>query len=96
MVWCGGTDIRSRWELLRTLFLAGVVTDIRKSVTKDMDLDAIATMKPVHSAHVSDDPGFSKPATPESIANLPVFLSSDMSMEVSGAVISIEHAWSTI
>lgn len=42
--------------------------DTRKSVTKEMDMDVIATIKPVHSAQVSDDPGFSKPAMPENIA----------------------------
>ena len=72
------------------------MTDVRKSVTEEMDMDAIATMKSVHSAHGSDDPGYSKPATPESIANLLTFLSSDMSMEINGAIIPIDHAWSTI
>jgi enoyl-[acyl-carrier-protein] reductase (NADH) len=59
-------------------------------------MDAIATLKPVHSAHVSDDPWLSKPATPENIANLLVFLASDMSQEISGAIIPIDHARSTI
>jgi enoyl-[acyl-carrier-protein] reductase (NADH) len=71
------------------------VTDIRKSVTEEMDMDAIATMKPVHSVHASDDAGFSEPAMLESIANLLLFLASDMSMEISGAIIPIDHAWST-
>ena len=59
-------------------------------------MDAIAAMKPVQSARVSDDLGFSKPATPEGIANLLVFLASDVSIEVSGVIIPIDHAWSTI
>ena len=85
-----------RVEKMRLMVLVGVVTDVRKSVTEEMDMDAIVTMKPVHSAHESDEPGFSKPATPESRANLLVFLASGMSMEISGAVIPIDHAWSTI
>jgi hypothetical protein len=55
-------------------------------------------MKPVHSAHVSADPGFNKSATPESIAKLllvRIYLASDMSMEINSAVLPIDHAWRT-
>ncbi len=61
-----------------------------------MDMDAIAVMKPDHEAHVNQNPGFNQPATPESIANLLLFLTSGMSQEISGAFIPVDHAWSTI
>ena len=57
-------------------FPVGVVTEIRKSVTWELDMDAIATMKPAHSGHVSDDPAFTKPVTLEGnseLAGLPGF-----------------------
>lgn len=61
-----------------------------------MDAIAVMKVKPIHEAHVNQNPGFNQPASPESIANLLLFLSSDMSQEISGAIIPIDHAWSTI
>ena len=80
----------------RLPFLQELSPTSGKSVTEEMDRAFIATMKPVHAAHVSVKSCFSRPASPESLANLVVLLASDMSQDISGTVILIDYAWSTV
>lgn len=61
----------------------------------DMDEAGYARLKPIHDVHSSwsSQKGMS---TPQDQANILVFLVSDMSKEVSGAIIPVDRAWSTI
>ncbi|KIV81302.1 hypothetical protein PV11_03497 [Exophiala sideris] len=61
----------------------------------DMDQDAYAAIKPVHELHTVWHTGQSS-APPQLLANVLLFLVSDMSAEMSGAIIPVDHAWSTI
>jgi len=63
-----------------------------------MDLAAYATMEPVHNLHGEQgrtQPGMQR-ASPKMMANVMLFLVSDASQEISGAIIPVDHAWSTI
>lgn len=73
----------------------GVATNILASVTTKYDLDAAATMTPVHNLH-HVDMNDSNICQPEDVANLLLFLVSDASSQISGAIIPIDQAWSTI
>ena len=94
---CPGGDLTQQIPMPDYLLsCVGVKTNIGQSRIGDLDMDAVEVMKPIHTAHVNDSPGFNQPASAESIANLLLFMTSDMSMEISGAIIPIDHAWSTI
>lgn len=71
------------------------MTNIMASVDMSkFDMDAAAKMKPVLDAHQrSDRSDISKP---NDIAQLLLFLASDASSTISGALIPIDRAWSTI
>lgn len=56
---------------------------------------ALATMKPIHLSHVSDVQEGGR-ILPEDIAQTLLFLVSDKSKWINGAVIPIDNAWSTI
>ncbi|PSK54800.1 Levodione reductase [Elsinoe australis] len=79
----------------------GAATNITQDLTK-MDAGSMARARPVQDLHAlpgaatdykqlaSNVPG------PERQSNVLVFLMSDLSAEVSGAIIPVDHAWSTI
>lgn len=72
----------------------GVITGLLTTYdTQNTDLNAIETMKHIHAAHM---PGGQPYILPEEVARLILFLASDGSMQVNGAVIPIDNAWSTI
>ncbi|EXJ72570.1 uncharacterized protein A1O5_03716 [Cladophialophora psammophila CBS 110553] len=72
----------------------GVMTAITDSIDMSkVDQASLAVLKGAHDLSVI--PGRNR-ATPESIANIIVFLASDLSSEISGAIISADSAWCTI
>ncbi|EXJ90057.1 hypothetical protein A1O3_03125 [Capronia epimyces CBS 606.96] len=76
----------------------GVETNIMKSShwdRMDMDQEASATIKPVHDLHLNGPSGMTM-STAQQQANVLLFLLSDLSEEISGAVIPVDHGWSTI
>jgi len=73
-----------------------VETNIVHSIDpKDMDMKAYLKMKPIHDIHVDLDAGHPKPQVDDVVAIL-LFLSSDMSKAISGSIIPVDYAWSTI
>lgn len=58
-------------------------------------MEAFETMKPVQLAHMPDQ-SKGPSITPEEVARVLVFLVSDFSNRVNGAVIPVDDAWSTI
>lgn len=59
-----------------------------------MDPMGTAAVTPIHSLYAGHD--HAHIATPEAQANVLMFLASSMSAEISGAIIPVDHAWSTI
>lgn len=73
----------------------GVATGITGSVDNSkFDLEASATMAPIHGVHITSTG--QAPIQPDEIAQTLVFLVSDGSSKISGAIIPIDIAWSTI
>ncbi|OGE52373.1 hypothetical protein PENARI_c010G01937 [Penicillium arizonense] len=73
----------------------GVLTPMRNSSDPTtLDFEALASMRPVHSAHMAPEQGPYIKA--EEIATTIVFLASDSSLRINGAVVPIDNAWSTI
>jgi len=73
----------------------GVQTNITQSIDlSKMDQIGTAAMTPIHSLYAGKD--HTHMATPEAQANILIFLASSMSAEISGAIIPVDHAWSTI
>jgi len=82
-----GDDIRCN-----AICPGGVATNITSSIdTNNMDMEAYAILKPIHDVH-----SFNPKTSVEQISNLLLFLSSDASKTISGAIIPIDYAWSTI
>ncbi|KAJ5223939.1 hypothetical protein N7468_008481 [Penicillium chermesinum] len=70
----------------------GILKDLDVSA---FDKDALAAMSPIHAAHSSDrEKGYA--ITPDDVANSLLFLISSSSRRISGAVIPVDNAWSTI
>jgi hypothetical protein len=59
----------------------------------DWDAAAWSKIKPIADHHVEGPNGR---AEPQVVANLMLFLVSDLSREISGAVIPIDHAFCTL
>lgn len=71
-------------------------TGIRDSVdTTRFDKEAMDMMSIIHQAHGSDQ-GKGLGLEPEDIAHCLLFLMSDRSKGISGAIIPVDNAWSTI
>jgi enoyl-[acyl-carrier-protein] reductase (NADH) len=84
------------WIVLMTHMLKGVQTNITQSINlDDIDHEAHATIQPVIDLHLDQASGTTI-AKAELLANVLLFLVSDMSKEISGAIIPVDHAWSTI
>ncbi|KAJ5425433.1 hypothetical protein N7465_000503 [Penicillium sp. CMV-2018d] len=60
----------------------------------DIDKDALASMQPVLAGHLAD--GQWPYIGPEEIAHTLIFLASNLSARISGSVIPIDNAWSTM
>nr|BAW27600.1 putative short-chain dehydrogenase [Aspergillus stellatus] len=70
----------------------GIFKDVDVSA---FDKDAMAAMTPIHAAHSSDRAkGFA--ITPDDVAQSLLFLISPASRRISGAVVPVDNAWSTI
>jgi enoyl-[acyl-carrier-protein] reductase (NADH) len=62
---------------------------------KEWDMDALKTMALIHQSHSCDrDKGIG--LCSEDVANALLFLVSDKSKGINGAIIPIDNAWSTI
>ncbi|KAJ5181615.1 Short-chain dehydrogenase/reductase SDR [Penicillium cf. viridicatum] len=74
----------------------GVPTGIvQASDPTKWDTDALQTMSPVHQAHAADRPkGFG--VEPDDIVQCILFLVSNHSKRINGAVIPVDNAWSVI
>ncbi|KUJ17241.1 NAD(P)-binding protein [Mollisia scopiformis] len=74
----------------------GVQTNIYKSidVTK-LDMKATGILQPVQTMMMPNN-DYSKIATPDKIANVLLFLTSNLSSEMNGAIIPVDHGWSVI
>ncbi|KAE8442200.1 hypothetical protein EG329_003729 [Mollisiaceae sp. DMI_Dod_QoI] len=74
----------------------GVQTNIYKSIdiTK-LDQKATAVLQPVQSMMMIGGDYTTFP-TPDKIANVLLFLASDLSAEINGAIIPVDHGWSVI
>ena len=59
------------------------------------DQDALATMKEIHGSH-NRDKSKGMPIAAEDVARMMIFLASDYTPKVSGAIIPVDNAWSTI
>jgi len=74
----------------------GMNTNPEKAIdVKKIDMAAYAKMKPIHDVHLDLDHGVSKPE-PEVVASMMIYLASDASVAVNGAIIPVDYAWSTI
>ncbi|KAL3457938.1 hypothetical protein BJX64DRAFT_292696 [Aspergillus heterothallicus] len=75
----------------------GVATALTSSPRPiDMDFEALETMKPVHRAHMPPDSNPQPYIRAVDVAATIVFLASETSRHISGAVIPIDNAWSVI
>lgn len=72
----------------------GVATNIGNTL-RDMDIASSMKIKPVIDVHMNTITGEGI-ATPETIAQVIVFLASDASKGISGAILPVDNAWSTI
>ncbi|KAK0448618.1 short-chain dehydrogenase/reductase SDR [Armillaria borealis] len=72
----------------------GVATNIGNTL-RDMDIASSMKIKPVIDVHMNIITGEGI-ATPETIAQVIVFLASDASKGISGAILPVDNAWSTI
>ncbi|KAJ5747639.1 uncharacterized protein N7511_009335 [Penicillium nucicola] len=73
----------------------GVLTPmLNSSDPATLDFEALSSMKPVHNAHMA--PGKGPWIKAEEIAATIIFLASDSSLRINGAVVPIDNAWSTI
>jgi hypothetical protein len=70
-----------------------VKTNIMANRPADWDDAAWSKIKPLSDHHHSGPSGY---AEPQLIANLMLFLASDLSKEISGAAIPIDHAFCTL
>lgn len=61
-----------------------------------MDLAALEVISPVHNLIANHSTKKLRMAPAQAAADVIVFLVSDMSSEISGAVIPVDHAWSTV
>ncbi|KAK0194892.1 short-chain dehydrogenase/reductase SDR [Armillaria mellea] len=73
---------------------ACVATNIGNSV-RDMDVASSMKIRPVIDVHLNTATGEGV-AAPETIAQVIVFLASDASKGISGAILPVDNAWSTI
>ncbi|MCJ1297797.1 hypothetical protein MMC08_000585 [Hypocenomyce scalaris] len=74
----------------------GMNTNPEKAIDmKKMDMAAYAKLKPIHDVHLDLDNGAAKPE-PELISSMMLYLASDLSVAVSGTIIPVDFAWSTI
>ncbi|KAF2455519.1 short-chain dehydrogenase/reductase SDR [Lineolata rhizophorae] len=73
-----------------------VATNISDSMNKErFDAATYARMKPVHELHVPSD-GSSQILMPDDITSTILFLASDLSSKITGAVIPIDNGWSCL
>lgn len=59
-------------------------------------MKATAILTPVQSMMLRDNDYAKSFPTPDKIANVLLFLTSDMSSEMNGAIIPVDHGWSVI
>ncbi|KAH3908306.1 hypothetical protein HBI56_020300 [Parastagonospora nodorum] len=72
----------------------GVNTSILSSIDQTkVDMGAMKFMQPVHDLGVVNGIGL---ADPQKHANVLAFLISDLSSEISGSIIPVDHGWSTL
>ncbi|KAK0462508.1 short-chain dehydrogenase/reductase SDR [Desarmillaria tabescens] len=72
----------------------GVATNIANTM-RDLDITSSMRIKPVVDVHVNPVTGEGI-AAPETIAQVIVFLASDSSKGINGAILPVDNAWSTI
>ncbi|KAK0213311.1 short-chain dehydrogenase/reductase SDR [Desarmillaria ectypa] len=72
----------------------GVTTNISNTL-RDMDIASSMRIKPILDVHVNAITGEGM-AAPETIAQVIVFLASDPSKGISGTILPVDNAWSTI
>ena len=81
---------------MKRLIIIGVITNIQNSVDPTKyDMAAYAAMKPVQDLGMLGAEMIGL-AQPQSHANVLAFLVSDLSSEISGSIIPVDHGWSTI
>jgi enoyl-[acyl-carrier-protein] reductase (NADH) len=59
-------------------------------------MKATAILQPVQSMMLRDNDYLKSFPTPDKIANVLLFLTSNMSSEMNGAIIPVDHGWSVI
>jgi NAD(P)-dependent dehydrogenase (short-subunit alcohol dehydrogenase family) len=52
--------------------------------------------RPITDPHVNTEGAYPHPAQPEDMVGIMLFLASDMSKKINGAIIPVDNAWSTI
>lgn len=62
---------------------------------KNLDMKATAVLMSVRETMMPKE-DYSKIPTPDKVANVLVFLTSEMSSELNGAIIPVDHGWSVI
>ncbi|EAT91002.1 hypothetical protein SNOG_01353 [Parastagonospora nodorum SN15] len=78
----------------KSLNSLGVNTSILSSIDQTkVDMGAMKFMQPVHDLGVVNGIGL---ADPQKHANVLAFLISDLSSEISGSIIPVDHGWSTL
>ncbi|KAJ7367033.1 hypothetical protein DFH08DRAFT_836383 [Mycena albidolilacea] len=59
------------------------------------DMQSLAAIQPIHTLHANLQTGEGM-MTPETVANVLLFLSSDLSKDINGAVLPVDNGWSVI
>jgi enoyl-[acyl-carrier-protein] reductase (NADH) len=78
----------------KKLIVTGVFTNIQQSIDQTkVDMGAMKFMQPVHDLGAVEGIGL---AEPQKHANVLAFLISDLSSEISGSIIPVDHGWSTL
>ncbi|OAG39147.1 hypothetical protein AYO21_06698 [Fonsecaea monophora] len=82
----------------------GVRTNITNAITEGIDVDAFQNSRAVLNVHFNpqstgtldgqDGPIATGPIDPKEVANVLVFLASDLSSAINGAVVPVDKAWS--
>ncbi|KAJ9642227.1 uncharacterized protein PV06_03214 [Exophiala oligosperma] len=84
----------------------GVRTNITNAISEGIDVEAFQNSRPVLNVHFNprstdalngqDGPIATGPISPEEVANVLVFLASDLSSAINGAVVPVDKAWSAV